>query len=231
MLIGGDFLYKRLFDEVMGFDVIYPDTMDECMRTDVDLVIFTGGEDVHPNLYKGIHTNVSWVNESRDAMEQIIFKYYLKHGIKMTGICRGLQIMNVLCGGQMYQHITNHNGFYHRAFFPRTNKTFVVSSTHHQMVLLPSDAYPVAWSSTPRSLIYIGPMAVKVSPPQYEIEAAVFPKFNCFGVQFHPEIMNTKEEDTIYYCELINDFLRMNINSFADTYGYKGDTNVCKAEL
>jgi len=225
LLLFGDFMYRRLLESV-GLDVVIPRSLAECMRDDVNVVMFTGGADVHPKYYGGMHTNVSFVTEERDALEQKIFNYYLKKKVKMTGICRGLQIINVLAGGQMYQHISRHAGIYHNIIYPATKVVNEVTSSHHQLVILPKHAIPVAWAEPNRSDIFIGPHALKMAGPTYELEAAIYPNHNSFGVQFHPEMMRLDEEGCQYYRDVLTDFLRMNISEFIKLYGIKGVNNV-----
>ena len=185
----------------------------------VALVMFTGGEDVHPSFYSGmdIH-NMCMTNIKRDVFEQEVFKFCLKHNIKMTGICRGIQFLNVMAGGFMYQHIKNHIGT-HNAYFPYDNNIRKVTSTHHQLVSLPSGSIPVAWSHPRRSDIYIGPYGDKEEPPKHEIEAAIFPNINAMGVQYHPEMLRKNDPCKIHYGHMISDFVKMEMKEFINKYG------------
>ncbi len=80
----------------------------------IKLVCFTGGSDVSPELYG--HRNLeSGCNKARDEKEVLIFEMAKKHGIPMTGICRGSQFLNVMCGGTMVQHLlASHGGGRHQ---------------------------------------------------------------------------------------------------------------------
>ena len=183
------------------------------------LVMFTGGEDIHPHFYKGIdHYNVCSTNIQRDKYEEKIFRFCVKHGIKMTGICRGIQFLNVMAGGFMYQHITRHAGVVHKAYFPYDDTVKKVTSTHHQLVGLPNSAVPIAWSSPKRSEIYVGPFGLKIEPPEHEIEAAVFPNINAMGVQYHPEMLGEEDSCRIHYGRMVGDFVEMDVEEFIDKY-------------
>lgn len=186
----------------------------------ISLVLFTGGEDVHPKFYNGGNdTRFCATNENRDLYERQIFNLCRHHDIKMTGICRGFQFLNVMSGGFMYQHITGHTGMQHDAYFSCDGKTRPVTTTHHQLVGLPSSAIPIAWASPKRSKVYIGPHAYSVPAPDHEMEAAIFPHSNAMGVQYHPEMMRENNPTRIHYMNMMLDFMKMSMRDFITKYG------------
>jgi len=199
-------------------------------RKQIELVFFTGGEDVSPWLYGGKECGVSYVNPVRDRIEQNIFEYCTKESIKMLGVCRGFQFLNVMCGGRMYQHLDHHGlAGRHAAFFPHIGKTLLVSSTHHQLVQLNEKAVPIAWSSPKRSDMYITPDGELIdktnleSFPPFEMEAAVFPEMAAFGVQYHPEMMFSNEPGRQHFTDMVKDFIALPMDDFTQKYGRKTD--------
>jgi len=218
-IIGSSHSYKELFSEIARVEVEEEVLISK--PEDIDLVVFTGGADVHPAFYRGIHNGTSMVSYDRDIYEQVVFDWCQEHNIKTTGICRGFQFLNVMCGGFMYQHITGHGIMgLHSVVFPKiSDKNIHVSSTHHQLVGLSEEAIPIAWSNPNLSTIYIGPNADVVQEPEHEIEAAVFPNHNSMGVQFHPEMMSNNSNGRKIYLQIIADFLGFDINNFITKYG------------
>lgn len=211
LLLGGP-SYGKLF-KYQG-EVIY--SYDVNAFKHIDLIVFTGGEDVHPSCYNGKADGYfSSSNIKRDRQEADIFKIAIQRGVKMFGICRGFQFLSVMCGGQMYQHIGGHAGVRHDVFFPAHNKHFEMISTHHQLVK-PNWSYAkiVGWSSKQLSNIYIGPHCERAEQPAHEIESLFFPKFNAFGVQFHPEMMGINEKGRLFCIEMIDIFLNANADVF-----------------
>jgi hypothetical protein len=194
----------------------------------IKLMVFSGGEDVHPTLYGGEdQIGCCFTNIKRDVLEKSIFEFCKDHNIKMTGICRGFQFLNVMAGGFMYQHLERHSLFrMHDCYFPHTNKVMRVTSTHHQLVGLPDSAFPIAWSYPKRSDFYVGPDGDFVDPekePEYEIEAAIFPEINAMGVQYHPEVMKSKYDGRKHYEAMIRDFVDMNMEKFVEKYSGRTD--------
>jgi len=229
LIIGGDLLYKRMLAH-MKMDRAKVQSIAEFKKIapELDLVMFTGGADVDPRLYGGVHTDISFITPDRDRVEEVVFNLCLKHGIKMTGICRGFQFLNVMCGGKMYQHINHHGGVSHNVLFPATGQEAMVTSTHHQLVMPPKNAVPVAWSEPNLSDIYIGPDTTSIKGPAHETESAIYPEYNTFGVQFHPEMMGEGMPGRMYYERVLSDFLHLDIESFTQLYGYKGENNAEK---
>lgn len=91
-----------------------PITMDEPalrgMYEAVDGILFAGGNDVNPKLYNkkplAIRGDVSKdVSELRDSYEVQLMKWALADKKPMLLICRGMQLINVVCGGSLYQHL------------------------------------------------------------------------------------------------------------------------------
>lgn len=100
---------------------------------DANVVVYTGGADVAPLLYgEKLHATTR-VNLRRDIEEVAIFKR-LAPGVPKLGICRGGQLLNVLCGGTMYQDVDMHAGRQHPALSHISGEIIHVSSTHHQMM-------------------------------------------------------------------------------------------------
>lgn len=175
--------------------------------TQFSLVLFTGGADISPELYK--HTSPKgecFCNKDRDIRETAIFEKAMKHGIKMTGICRGFQFLNVMAGGYMIHHLEGHTGASHEMATSR-NEKLLVNSLHHQMAMLPDNAYLIGWSDKRRSDTYIGDKDEPVSAPTHEVEAAIFPEINAAGVQYHPEMMPENSSGFRWYEELIEALL------------------------
>lgn len=68
--------------------------------------LLTGGHDVSPGLYGEQKENVCGTcSAERDRLESMIFSYALHEDVPVLGICRGIQLINVLMGGTLYQDL------------------------------------------------------------------------------------------------------------------------------
>jgi GMP synthase-like glutamine amidotransferase len=170
----------------------------------VKLVCFTGGEDVSPDLY-GHRNLASYCGKARDEREVLIFEQARRCKVPMTGICRGSQFLNVMCGGTMVQHMKKSHGGGLHGCITRDGEDFQVTSTHHQMSVLGKGGEFLGRSEESLDLIdcdYDGDLrqqsGVSWSSGRrqelYVTEAFHYPKFRVFAVQHHPEFQNIEEE-------------------------------------
>lgn len=193
-------------------------------RDQISLAVFTGGEDVHPSLYNGTHFGISVTNIKRDRLEKEIFEHCLKHNIKQLGICRGVQFLNVMAGGSMYQHIDGHVGTLHKIIYPALNREVIVNSLHHQLIKPTEAGLPIAWPSNRLSRVYVGSDSTCVEPPGKEMEAVVFPEINAMGVQFHPELMPSQAPGRILFKEMAKGFIDLSMEAFVSKYAHREKT-------
>ncbi|KAK6146847.1 hypothetical protein DH2020_020716 [Rehmannia glutinosa] len=83
-------------------------------------VLLCEGEDIDPSLYdselsnlsqeeleeiKKLHSSDTSIDHEKDLIELKLVKLCLERNIPYLGICRGSQILNVACGGTLYQDI------------------------------------------------------------------------------------------------------------------------------
>lgn len=74
---------------------------------DYDALVLSGGVDIHPSFYEGEMDYVGggkW-KEDRDRFEKNVLEQAWERGIPVLGVCRGLQLINVCCGGTLVQDL------------------------------------------------------------------------------------------------------------------------------
>lgn len=72
----------------------------------LDGVLLTGGGDIDPRQYGLEQTaKVKSVDRDRDRVEFQLVQDAIQHGTPFFGICRGLQIINIVLGGTLYRDI------------------------------------------------------------------------------------------------------------------------------
>lgn len=72
----------------------------------IDGILFTGGGDIAPKkeTNNDIHQFID-VDEERDFTEYALLMEIIKKQKPFLGICRGVQLINVVLGGSLYHHI------------------------------------------------------------------------------------------------------------------------------
>jgi putative glutamine amidotransferase len=110
-------LYSRVFADYSrsligagGIPVILPQVSDPSLTGEyldrIDGLLLSGGEDITPLHYgESPRSQVRSVNPPRDLWELALTREALSRDMPLFGICRGHQILNVACGGSLYQHV------------------------------------------------------------------------------------------------------------------------------
>lgn len=100
--------YMEGLEAVDTLPVLLPNLPDQAAEyaRRVDAALFTGGVDVHPRHF-GQHPRrgLGVVDEVRDAFEMALYHEIRSLGKPVFGICRGVQLLNVLEGGTLHQHL------------------------------------------------------------------------------------------------------------------------------
>ena len=95
---------------VPGGDV---DTAEETLAG-VDGLLLAGGGDVVPAHYGGLeHPSQYGLDPERDDTELALFETARRIGLPVLAICRGLQLVDVACGGSLEQHLPERLGTAH----------------------------------------------------------------------------------------------------------------------
>ncbi|MGI9140906.1 MAG: gamma-glutamyl-gamma-aminobutyrate hydrolase family protein [Gemmatimonadaceae bacterium] len=73
----------------------------------VDGLVLTGGEDVDPEYFgEKAHPKLGTVSRARDATEIALISAARRLRMPVLAICRGIQVINVECGGSLIQDIS-----------------------------------------------------------------------------------------------------------------------------
>ena len=74
----------------------------------LDGVVFSGGGDIDPSQYmEAPACQLRAVDHARDRFERELIQLALETHKPFLGICRGLQMLNVVCGGSLIQDISS----------------------------------------------------------------------------------------------------------------------------
>lgn len=198
-IVNGSGEYRNLFKE-LGF------SLAENLQ-DAQLVVFTGGADVHPSFYGAEMHPYTGTHIERDIMERTVFENARDLNIPMVGICRGGQFLNVMSGGQMYQHVEKHTRSHH-IVDQVTGETVYVSSTHHQMMKPQGSFILVATSNLGGERQWYDGALFKRDVSKEDIEVVYYPDTNCLCFQPHPEFTGAEYEGMkVYFRTLLGRYL------------------------
>ncbi|EIB6811475.1 gamma-glutamyl-gamma-aminobutyrate hydrolase family protein [Enterococcus faecium] len=86
--------------------VMSPDSAPQLIGQ-IDKLILAGGQDVSPQLYmEDPHPKLTETNIQRDQFEQALILEALKQRKPIFAVCRGLQLLNVVLEGTLYQDLS-----------------------------------------------------------------------------------------------------------------------------
>ncbi len=196
--------YIQAITEFGGVPLVIPNLQEDAIDRiiqQIDGFLLTGGGDIDPTLFgEEPLQGLGHITPERDGFEIAITQKMLKLNKPILGICRGIQILNIAAGGDMYQDLysqiekrllqhTQQSPRWHATHFVHIKKGTLlgdiiqkekvkVNSFHHQ--------------------------AVRNIPNEFEVSArasdgiieAVESKIHSFvmGVQWHPECMTARND-------------------------------------
>jgi putative glutamine amidotransferase len=77
----------------------------------LDALMLAGGADIDPSCYaQEPHLETVDTVPERDVFEIALARAAIERDMPVLGICRGMQLINVACGGTLVQHLPEHVG-------------------------------------------------------------------------------------------------------------------------
>lgn len=229
LTIGHDLLVTQLFRDAGA-------TISNCVSTNhighytteqltssiagYDLVVFTGGPDIHTAMYTHDHYQGTLLNGSvggipeRDLLERLIFQVCTAIGVPMVGICRGAQMLCALNGGWLVQDSTGHHEP-HSVTDAASGREYRVTSDHHQMMVPSSSGYVLAYAEELSDYYHHSSAEAIQTPLERECEVVLWEGTLSLGHQPHPEwgLTNTNDGPVHTYCDYfihtVNELLKL----------------------
>lgn len=166
--------------------------------------ILTGGVDVHPDFYNGkpaYNNRPNVFQPERDEYEEKIYRYSQEKKLPVLGICRGMQLINVLEGGKLIQDLDNGNERHKKE---ASDKEHGIVAEDETLLSQIANSQKGRVNSAHHQAIDPNAIGEKLTANAYDddkkiIEGLEFKdksdKAFMLCVQWHPERMNNKEEN------------------------------------
>ena len=159
------------------------------------LVVTGGGFDVDPKLFGAASTHKTvTLKEERTQFEWAVTKAMLDQDKPVLGICGGEQLLNVILGGTLIQHIEDEvaGSVLHEQPNPRDEPGHLVRVTPGTLLHRLTGAAELSVNSAHHQAVKdVGPeVAVKATAPDGVVEGIESKRHRfCLGVQWHPEFL------------------------------------------
>lgn len=194
-----------------------PDLMDADEVADrIDGLLLTGSpSNIDPARY-GATSGDGPFDPRRDAMSLAMIAAMVRCGKPVFGICRGLQEINVACGGTLAcdlgddGRVLSHHAAENELLAP-------MFAHHHDVALAPGGTLSTAFGRdeiTVNSVHYQGVdrlgdgLTVEARAPDGVIEAVAGTESPILAVQWHPEWDSNRDENAIAFFRLLGRVLR-----------------------
>lgn len=184
---------------------------------ELDGLLLQGGADVAPGSYGETALQEEWGGDPlRDCYERALIKEAMQLQLPILGICRGHQILNVACGGTLWQDTESqcpgtlghrrwdtYDQNQHQArIIPNSGlakiypdqQTIVVNSIHHQAIKDLAPGFQVECRSEPDGIIEA-------------IRWIQDPSYYCVGIQWHPEFQPQRDRERLPREPIMKEFI------------------------
>lgn len=120
--------YMTMLEECGALPLMLPLTNEESLLTQCidicDGILLTGGQDISPEIYgKEVSPYCGEICKKRDIMDQYLLISAIGRDMPVLGVCRGLQLLNAVLGGTLYQDLpTEYNSDVNHVMKPPYNR-------------------------------------------------------------------------------------------------------------
>lgn len=199
--------YMKVIEKCGGVPIMLPLTDDEgeleMVYSLCNGILFTGGHDVSPNVYKDTPKATCGIAcPLRDKMEAYLLDKCLKNNKPLLGICRGIQFINAHLGGTLYQDLPTEYDckVEHHMSPPYDRKAHFVEVLEETQLasIIGKGIHPVN-SYHHQAIKDISPHVVKMAVSEDGLVEAIAVKNHRFaiGVQWHPEFSYENNEENL----------------------------------
>lgn len=191
--------YIQAIEHAGGVPLIIPRVMDtaqfSCYSAICDGFLFCGGDDISPRLFgEDLLTDKGHTDENTDRFHLELMRHLLPLSHPLLCICRGMQVLNIALGGNIYQDIslrTEHSINHMQISQNRGDVSHKVSFSYNSMLYnicgdcMETNSFHHQCIKTVGSDLKITGIAADGVVEAVESTSRTF----CLGIQWHPECM------------------------------------------
>ena len=174
----------------------------EAALAGLDGLVLMGGKDFDPQIYGAQpHPESDKATRIRDRVELAIGRAALERGMPILGICRGFQLLNILYGGDLEQHLGDRLDM-------KPHRDVLGEFTRHRVTLEPGTKLAAAMQAGECEIAShhhqgagrVGDgLRVVATAPDGVVEALEDPRHPfCLGVQWHPEVTAVEDGGALF---------------------------------
>jgi putative glutamine amidotransferase len=202
---------EAIFHPEDGFSpiIVRPNTE---LPDDIDLIVFSGGSDIHPSLYGQKEIMETAPSVLRDKFSKQLYAKYSR--VPKVGVCRGAQFLCAMNGGSLWQDVTDHGHDIHPIKL-KDGSTWLVNSVHHQACRPLPEWIHIARSKYPVERVKDDKQNIRVSSKDLDFinqadelfihEAFYIQNDQALCVQWHPEFGHKISHDLFF--SLLKEYL------------------------
>ncbi|WP_207695089.1 hypothetical protein DOK67_0002574 [Enterococcus sp. DIV0212c] len=175
----------------------------EAYISKIDKLLLAGGQDISPDFFgEEPHPKLEETNRNRDVFEIALIKEAIKQQKPIFAVCRGMQLINVVLGGTLYQDLSLYSDWKVKHGQQPTQPQF---ATHNIQVEKDSSLYNLLGEQFKVNSYHhqainklAAPLKISAKSSDGIVEAieSVDSRQRVLGVQWHPELrfdVETKE--------------------------------------
>ncbi len=197
--------YFRCVEKAGGMPfAVYPHPLEEASN-DFGGLMLCGGGDIDPSFFGQQPIDAPMdINKELDRYELELCREFIRQDKPVLGICRGMQVLNVALGGDIFQDLLSQRGLYHTAY-GGPDIMHDVSISHKSFLYLLLGGHAFVNSFHHQSVDRLGKgLMPAAAAPDGVIEAVESSCGKFLGVQWHPERMENMQVVFDYFISLVN---------------------------